>query len=823
MQGYDGVVQLPEVGGQREPEEEPLQGPSAEEHDEEQSDAAGEEDEEEEPGMRDDGPQPEDEEQVVMKLELFKCSAVQKSIQRLWDILPKDESGELPKQGYIDLNIGLQKALVEEFDLPAAVQSANFDWSQDVVEGQSSMGADDFAMFFFELCSLWCGSSVSLLVYLLFLNAVYIAVTEARGAHTVGLRPLEQVTNLPRSLFDLVAAQGWHEALLDTQLSAEDRFRMWRMQNLSAQAMEHALSHASHQVFQVTHDVRAALLFKERSEPLRGLEVMRQASDSLGKVSELPPVALGLPVTALLATGPARERELARARQARAPLNPVFPQRWYNPRSQAGKHQESQQSVSTALTLPAPAAARTKREKPSLMDALRGDLPPASGGYAGGAGADQTRAWIQQPPAGKAFQTRRARPPGGLVLAGQAAVAKVPASETRVPAARAASAGVTSSRPLGFVESEFSTGGQGLSTGPMVHYSQDFQEPTITSGLPPHQSARPSPATSRPNLRNSSFGGGAAGAAGGEIPQVPSATPVLAALGGMARFDILGSEPSMGSLVGGPSSQDSKTALIVEPYHSSAAVAETTAVAAPYPLGPAEIDMSSMLEPSLVKDSSLDGGEVSTHSLAENSKFLQESIISATSASEGSLSSKAAHRKEWGRGTHVLAAEHFSPPYQLPPKAPHLYRRQVDPIMLVRPQSILFGAHKWSKVNKMTKEMAFQRPLNKISEHLRPEHSAHAPPGPFTCPNEPVWHEMGHRLQLILHRQGKRAERRKKRRARQKTQRGRSTSTRPQKRDAGRELRDYLDRARMEAEGGGGGYEAPVRPVYIPPPMTMSA
>merc|ERR1740138_1963022 len=64
-------------------------------------------------------------------------------------------------------------------------------------------------MFIFELCSLWCGPSVSLRVYLLFLSATFIAVTDARGAHTVGLKPLEQVERLPNAFFDLLSMQGW--------------------------------------------------------------------------------------------------------------------------------------------------------------------------------------------------------------------------------------------------------------------------------------------------------------------------------------------------------------------------------------------------------------------------------------------------------------------------------------------------------------------------------------------------------------------------------------------------------------------------------------
>eukprot|EP00971_Amphidinium_carterae_P230490 4574290-Amphidinium_carterae.2 len=165
-----------------------------------------------------------------------------------------------------------------------------------------------------------------------------------------------------------------------------------------------------------------------------------------------------------------------------------------------------------------------------------------------------------------------------------------------------------------------------------------------------------------------------------------SSPPLYSAVGGMARFaDMSCSGLSMGSAVG-RSSQEPKAPVVVHP-----------------PIGNVDIDVISMLEPSLVKDSSLEG-ELSTHSLAGHSKFMQDSIISA--AMSDGKSSAVQPRRDWGRGTEVLTAEHFSPPYQLPPKAAHLYRRQVDPIMLVRPQSILFGAHKWSKVARAVERVA---------------------------------------------------------------------------------------------------------------------
>merc|ERR1712060_144851 len=58
---------------------------------------------------------------------------------------------------------------------------------------------------------------------------------------------------------------------------------------------------------------------------------------------------------------------------------------------------------------------------------------------------------------------------------------------------------------------------------------------------------------------------------------------------------------------------------------------------------------------------------------------------------------------------------------------------------------------------------------------------------------------MVHRLNGILKRQGRRAERRRKRRLRSKLFRGRSKSAAP-KRDEGKELREYLDHQKGELQ-----------------------
>lgn len=87
----------------------------------------------------------------------------------------------------------------------------------------------------------------------------------------------------------------------------------------------------------------------------------------------------------------------------------------------------------------------------------------------------------------------------------------------------------------------------------------------------------------------------------------------------------------------------------------------------------------------------------------------------------------------------------------------------------------------------------FGRVLKKLSDKARPDGPGTAPRasgGPMEKPSEPLWSEMNVRLQKILQRQGKRADRRRKRRQRARSQ----GLSRPPKPTPGRELREYLDR-----------------------------
>lgn len=145
---------------------------------------------------------------------------------------------------------------------------------------------------------------------------------------------------------------------------------------------------------------------------------------------------------------------------------------------------------------------------------------------------------------------------------------------------------------------------------------------------------------------------------------------------------------------------------------------------------------------------------------------------------------------------NVVVGAPFAPPYSLPSNPKNLYHQQTDPIMRVKPNSIVHEANKWTDRQRLAKEHNFDRVLRKLPESLRPGPEGPAE-GPMSHPNEPVWFQMGHRLQNILEKQAKRAERRKKRRLKSKLLRGRSQLA--PRRDEGRELREYLDTAAESA------------------------
>jgi hypothetical protein len=363
------------------------------------SDHFSEDDEEDDLGYDDDNNEaPENEDcKVQRKLHLFQSASIQQSIKRLWDLLPKDQQGQLVMEGYVELNLRLQKALTQEFVLERAIDSAIGDWGEDVREGQRSMTADEFAMFLFELCSLWCGPSVSLLVYLLFLNASFIAVTDARGAHTVGLRPLAAVERLPQPFFDLLSIQGWAKQPEDNGgLNEEQALSAWLLRNLSPENEHATRLQVQRQCFQVTHDVRSVMLFPEGpSGDANVLDLVKIAHKKLANISPIEAEALSKSVAAMTGT--------------------VLPLK-------------CKPGMKTAPSTRASSQPAGRRGENSLGKMLAlGDWEPRRT-------AATSSISNKPPPRGRAYDTQLSKNTGrGLVLAGQAALASMLAGSDTSP------------------------------------------------------------------------------------------------------------------------------------------------------------------------------------------------------------------------------------------------------------------------------------------------------------------------------------------------------------------------------------------------------
>jgi len=634
------------------------------------------------------GEEDEEDDSVQRKLHLFRCTALQVSIKRLWDMLPVNSEGELAMEGYVELNLRLQKCLTQDFVLERAVDSAVGDWSEDVHEGQGSMPAEEFAMFLFELCSLWCGPGISLRAYLLFLNACFIAITEARGAHTVGLKALEDIERLPKAFFDLLTLQGWAKtdpappAVPAPTTDPAEALNAWYAANLTTEAMQQAMLQVQRQVFQVTHDVRSVFLFRDHdgreNEEHDNLHLVKHASRNLAKVSRAQGPK-GLPAARRIDSRPQRVEFAAPVSEQ--PAVPWWPQTHSRVPGLPGKDHHAAALAAVATT----AAQRRNHSVPARpgpratasTSAPGAQLVPYSSkstGPATGAGTLALASWESRSsrsgsdrgsdaiPVGRAFETTRARPKGrGLMLAGQAVASG--SSGCGVGGHSVAEEGMVATRP------ETGIGGESQADSDISAWRLPYPLPTASMFRGPEPEANSSSATSAAAAWSQHIvGGGASG---------------------------------------------------LETY----------------------------LEP-----------------------------------------------VEHPRPAHCLEDAHFLPPYKLPKNPAELYQKQAGPLMATQPGHIVFNANKMQVENRLV-PAPFEKSLRKLPSELLPQGSE-APAGPLGHPQEPVWTEMHNRLQAILGKQSRRADRRRKRRARAKLLRGRSRQ--PPKRSEGRELREYLDRAAAE-------------------------
>lgn len=145
-----------------------------------------------------------------------------------------------------------------------------------------------------------------------------------------------------------------------------------------------------------------------------------------------------------------------------------------------------------------------------------------------------------------------------------------------------------------------------------------------------------------------------------------------------------------------------------------------------------------------------------------------------------------------------LGGQTLCPAYQLPHKTAHVYKEQVATALNITPRTLVFNARKWQAERPLIVE-PFARSLRKLPEKSRPQ-SGVPTCGPLGSPNEPVWSELSHRLQTILKRQGRRAERRRKRRIQSKLFPGKTRKA--EMRNEGAMLRAYLDTKKAEHASG---------------------
>ncbi|CAJ1328117.1 unnamed protein product [Effrenium voratum] len=247
-------------------------------------------------------------------MHLFQCWSVQESIARFWQFL-RLQDDQLAMDGYVELNLLFQKALGEDFLLERAIDSAVGDWSEDVQPGQQAMTQEEFAMFLFELCTLWCGPHVSLHVYLLFL---------CTAASLEG-----DVERLPETFFELLNLQGEASMRLEgpaagARGSTAATLAAWLRANVATEAQQAAVQHVQRQVFQLTHDARAAFLFQSEENPpgAQLLDLVKSSTQQLAKISKstLPTVvdAPAKPGTRKVEVSPPEVSALALRSRARS-------------------------------------------------------------------------------------------------------------------------------------------------------------------------------------------------------------------------------------------------------------------------------------------------------------------------------------------------------------------------------------------------------------------------------------------------------------------------------------------------------------------------
>eukprot|EP00397_Hematodinium_sp_SG-2012_P017668 GEMP01018077.1.p1 GENE.GEMP01018077.1~~GEMP01018077.1.p1 ORF type:complete len:742 (+),score=176.37 GEMP01018077.1:29-2227(+) len=225
-----------------------------------------------------DGDPSADEGELKLKLHIFQSAGVQTVIEQFWRVC-SDEGG-VSRDCYVEINLRMQKALVPDVQMEDMLESAQGDWKEDSPENKP-LNREDFALFLFELTALWCHTNVTLSSYLLFLSSTFIWVTKAKHPKgAVILKNLDSIDFLPGAFFELLVLAPQEDERW-SMISEEQRFGLWYLQNFGRE--QETLLLVQRQVFALTHDIRSVFLF-HASQSHDFLSLVKRASLDLTKI-----------------------------------------------------------------------------------------------------------------------------------------------------------------------------------------------------------------------------------------------------------------------------------------------------------------------------------------------------------------------------------------------------------------------------------------------------------------------------------------------------------------------------------------------------------
>ena len=79
---------------------------------------------------------------------------IRKGLRQFWDLVDMDHSGLIDEEEYVQLNLNLQRAVMDDFDESKGREIALREWEFDC-QGQDALDERLFTMSFFQLADAW--------------------------------------------------------------------------------------------------------------------------------------------------------------------------------------------------------------------------------------------------------------------------------------------------------------------------------------------------------------------------------------------------------------------------------------------------------------------------------------------------------------------------------------------------------------------------------------------------------------------------------------------------------------------------------------------